>query len=118
MQERAVILVAGHYCHDTLLSNAGTTRALGGSAAYASAVLDALGEPFQTVSKVGADFLYAAQVARPPRRTAGPTTAFIDDYRGETRTGRVEALCDPIEPADLAGRFDVGIACAIAGELP
>ena len=54
------ILVAGHYCHDTLLSNAGEHHALGGSAAYASAILDALGEPCTVAAKVGEDFLYAA----------------------------------------------------------
>ena len=56
------ILVVGHYCHDTLLSNAGEHRTLGGSAAYASAVLEVLGEPYEVVSKVGPDFLYPAQV--------------------------------------------------------
>ncbi|HET7787465.1 MAG TPA: PfkB family carbohydrate kinase [Myxococcales bacterium] len=113
-----MILVAGHYCHDTLIGNAGSARALGGSAAYASAVLDALGEPHQVVAKVGADFLYAAQVSHPPAVVAGRTTAFVDDDRAAERRQWVEAAAPPIEPSDLQGRFDLGIACAVAGELP
>jgi 1D-myo-inositol 3-kinase len=113
-----VILVAGHYCHDTLIDNADSAQALGGSAAYASAILDALGEPHQVVAKVGADFLYAEQVSHKPAFAAGRTTAFVDDYRAAERRQRVEAVAPPIEPSDLQGRFDLGIACAVAGELP
>jgi len=112
------ILIAGHYCHDTLLSNEGTHRALGGSAAYGSAILEALGEPFDVAAKVGADFLYAAQVLRPARVVAGRTSSFIDDYRGGERRDHVEAVCEPLYPEDLDGAYDVGIACAITGEVP
>jgi 1D-myo-inositol 3-kinase len=111
------ILVVGHYCHDTLLSNAGEHRALGGSAAYASAVLEALNEPHEVVAKVGPDFLYSAQVQRAPRVVPGArTTSFIDDYRKGER--RVDAVCEPIWPADLHGEYAVAIACAVAGEIP
>jgi 1D-myo-inositol 3-kinase len=113
-----VILVAGHYCHDTLVGNAGETRALGGSAAYASAILDALAEPHAVIAKVGSDFRYAAQVSHAPCVVAGRTTAFVDEYRAGERRQRVEAVAPPIEPSDLAGRFELGIACAVAGELP
>src|SRR5712671_2032682 len=51
------ILVVGHYCHDTLFGNAGTHRTVGGTAAYASAILEALGESHEVVAKVGEDFL-------------------------------------------------------------
>jgi len=112
------ILVVGHYCHDTLAGNAGVHRALGGSAAYASAVLEALGEPHEVIAKVGADFLYGAEVVRKPLVVAGPTTAFVDDYRGGDRRERVEAVAASIEPEDLPTGFDIGLACAIAGELP
>lgn len=113
-----MILVAGHYCHDTLVGNAGSVQALGGSAAYASAILDALAEPHRVAAKVGADFRYAAQVSHEPSVVAGRTTAFVDDYRAERRRQRVEAAAPPIEPAELEGRFELGIACAVAGELP
>ena len=113
------ILIAGHYCHDVLVSNAGEHRALGGSAAYASAVFEALGEPYEVAAKVGADFRYLDAVAKPPRIAGARTTSFIDDYRSGERVERVEAVTEPIEPRDLpAGRFDAGIACAIAGEVP
>ncbi|HEY6908086.1 MAG TPA: PfkB family carbohydrate kinase [Myxococcales bacterium] len=113
-----MILVAGHYCHDTLVGNAGSAQALGGSAAYASAILDALGEPHRVIAKVGGDFRYAAQVSHAPVVVAGRTTAFVDDYRGGERRQRLEAAAPPIEPSELEGRFDLGIACGVAGELP
>ncbi len=112
------ILVVGHYCHDTVIGNAGVHRALGGSAAYACAILEALGEPHQVVAKVGADFLYGAEVSSKPLVVGGPTTAFVDDYRGPERRERVESVAAAIEPADLPAGFDLAIACAIAGELP
>jgi 1D-myo-inositol 3-kinase len=112
------ILVAGHYCHDTLLGNAGAQRRLGGSAAYASAILDALGEPYRVVAKVGEDFLHGEEVSRKPLVAPGRTTAFIVDYRGPERHERVEAVAAPIAPGDLQGEYEVGLACAVAGELP
>lgn len=112
------ILVAGHYCHDTLIGNAGAHRALGGSAAYAAAVLDALGETCRVVAKVGDDFLYGKEVSHPPLVVPGRTTAFVDDYRGAERRQRVEAVAPPILPEDLEGEHEVGMACAVAGELP
>jgi 1D-myo-inositol 3-kinase len=112
------ILVAGHYCHDTLLGNAGEHRALGGSAAYASAVLEALGEAYQVAAKVGADFLYFDQVYKQPQTSGPRTTSFVDDYRSGERREHVEAVCEPLLPEDLPGRHDAGIACAVAGEVP
>ena len=112
------ILVAGHYCHDTLIGNDSIHRTLGGSAAYVSAILQALGEAHAVVAKVGSDFLYAGQVGHPPIVVAGRTTAFVDDYRGPERRGRVEAVAPAIEPEDLQGSWEIGVACAIAGELP
>ena len=112
------ILVAGHYCHDTILGNGSVHRALGGTAAYAPAILDALGVPYEVVAKVGTDFLYAAAVPREPIVVPGPTTSFVGDYRGADRTERVEAVTPPIEPGDLRGEWDIGVAGAIAGEVP
>jgi len=112
------ILIAGNYCHDTLLGNSGEQRTLGGSAAYAAAILDALGEPYEVVAKVGPDFLYADRVLKRAEIVPGArTTAFVDDYRPEARRGRVEALCEPIRPEDLRGSHQIGIACGIAGEV-
>lgn len=113
------ILVAGHYCHDTLLSGNGEHRALGGSAAYASAVLEALRADYRVVAKVGADFRHAHEVLRPARVVASArTTSFIDDYRFGERRSTLTAACEPIFPADLDGSFDLGLACAVAGEVP
>jgi len=112
------ILVVGHYCHDTLFGNAGTHRTVGGTAAYASAILEALGESYEVVAKVGVDFLYAGLVSRPAIVVPGPTTSFIDDYRGAERLERVDAVTPPIEPDDLRGTWEVGLAGAVAGEVP
>jgi 1D-myo-inositol 3-kinase len=116
-----VILVAGHYCHDLLLAKGGgATRTLGGSAAYAAAIFDAFGEPFEVAAKVGGDFLYSSQVSHQPAVvSAAKTTAFVDDYRGTERRERVEAVCEPLSPGDLpAGPFAVGLAFGVAGEVP
>jgi 1D-myo-inositol 3-kinase len=112
------ILVVGHYCHDTLMRNASVHQVLGGSSAYASAILDALGEAHEVVAKVGEDFRYAHEVSRKPAVVPGRTTAFVDDYRGAVRTERVDAVAPAIEPEELRGTWDVGLACAIAGEIP
>jgi len=113
------MLIAGHYCHDTLLGNDGEHRALGGSAAYASAVLQALGEPYEVAAKVGADFVYLDQVYKKPITAGSRTTSFVDDYRSGERIERVEAVCEPLHPRDLPdGPHEVGIACAVAGETP
>lgn len=113
-----MILVAGHYCHDTILRPAGEHRALGGSAAYASAILDALHEPYEVAAKAGPDFLYAGQVTKQPRIVPGRTSAFIDDYRAGERRDSVAAVCEPLHPGDLQGSYEVGLACAITCELP
>ena len=115
-----MILIAGHYCHDVLLTADGKeTRTLGGSAAYGAAILDAFGEPYAVAAKVGADFRYAELLTHPPRIVPGRSTSFVDDYRGDERREWVEALCEPLLPADLPeGRFAVGIAFGVAGEVP
>jgi 1D-myo-inositol 3-kinase len=114
-----VILLAGHYCHDLIVGKDGRERrTLGGSVAYAAAILDAFGEPFAVAAKVGADFAYASELSHAPRVVAGPTTSFVDDYREVERRDRVEAVCEPLLAADLAeGPFDVGMALGIAGEV-
>ena len=112
------ILVVGHYCHDTLVRNASVHQVLGGSSAYASAILAALGEAHEVVAKVGDDFRYAHEVSRKPAVVPGRTTAFVDAYRGAVRTERVDAVAPAIEPEELCGTWDVGLACAIAGEIP
>lgn len=111
------ILVAGNYCHDLLLGNEGEHRALGGSSAYAASVLQAMGERFEVVAKVGRDFLYSREVLRAPWIEGPHTTSFVDDYRSGARRQRVSALGAGIRPEDLAGSHAVGLACGIAGEL-
>jgi 1D-myo-inositol 3-kinase len=112
-----VILIAGHYCHDVLIARDGSeTRTLGGSASYGSAILDGFHEPYEVAAKVGADFLYAAQVSKQPQIVAGRTTSFVDDYRSGERIERVDAVCE--ELTDLPpGPFKVGLAFGVAGEV-
>jgi 1D-myo-inositol 3-kinase len=114
------IVVAGHYCHDTLVGKEGAVhRVLGGSAAYAASMLRSLGVRFRVIAKVGEDFLYGDEVAAKPLVLAGVrTTSFVDDYTGVERIQTCHPSCDPILPGDVDGDADVAIACAIAGEVP
>jgi 1D-myo-inositol 3-kinase len=112
------VLFAGHYCHDTIFDRDGTQRTeLGGAAAYASAVLLAARVDFRVAALVGDDFRYV--VAKQPRIVAGArTTAYVEDYRGEERKGTLLAAAPALEPDDLGEtRCQVGMACAIAGEI-
>jgi 1D-myo-inositol 3-kinase len=112
------VLFAGHYCHDTIVDKDGTRRTeLGGAAAYASAVLVAAGVDFRVAANVGEDFRYL--VPRPPRVVPGArTTAFVEDYRGEERKGTLVSVAPALEPRDLGdSACQVGMACAIAGEI-
>lgn len=111
------ILVAGNYCHDTLVNASAERRTLGGSSAYASAILRWLEEPHEVVANVGGDFLYFHEVYKPPRLAGPKTTSFVCDYRGGERREHVVARCQPLAPDDLHGAFDVGLACGVAGEV-
>lgn len=121
MRKRRAVTIGliGSYCHDLILNPDGSEhRTLGGGAAYAAAVLEALSAPYEVVAKAGPDFLYAADVFRQPRIvTDARTTVFVDDYREGERRGRVEAVCAPILPGDVGGPFELAIACGIAGEV-
>jgi len=113
-------LLVGHYCHDTIVAKDGSIRlALGGASAHASAVLSPLGVDFHVVAKVGDDFRYGDLAPRPPRVIRGhPTTAFVDDYRGAERAGRVAAAAPPIDPEDLGDvPCRIGMALGIAREI-
>lgn len=114
------IVVAGHYCHDTLIGKDGAVhRVLGGSAAYAAAMLRALDARFRVIAKVGDDFLHGAEVAAAPLVASGKrTTSFVDDYRGPERVQTCRPSCEPIWPEDIDQDADVAVACAIAGEIP
>ncbi|HEX4386975.1 MAG TPA: PfkB family carbohydrate kinase [Myxococcales bacterium] len=113
-----MILIAGHYCHDVLIAPDGSsTQALGGSASYGSAILDAFGEPYEVAAKVGADFRYFEQVSRKPLVVAGKTTSFVDDYRSGERVERVSAVCEPLTVLP-PGPFKAGLAFGVAGEVP
>jgi 1D-myo-inositol 3-kinase len=138
------ILVAGNYCHDTLIQSAGSARAgaavgavsagkksvahqnaplirevLGGSAAYISAAFKALDVNQRVIAKVGRDFRYAAQVACPPLvETNSLTTHFVDDHTTGARSSILKAECAPILPSDLGhDPALIAIACGVAREI-
>ncbi|PCI39930.1 MAG: carbohydrate kinase [Elusimicrobia bacterium] len=114
----ADILVVGNYCHDTIYTRRGTHRWAGGSSLYIGAVLTSLDAEFDVVAHVGADFAYEGAVTKPARVIEGRrTTACIDDYRSGARLEKFEALCAPIRPDDLPEKIEIGLACAIAGEI-
>jgi 1D-myo-inositol 3-kinase len=109
------IVVAGNYCHDILLG-AEERGELGGSAAYASAVLRAAGVDFAVVAKVGEDFLYADRVPPALVVPGARTTSFV--YRTEERRAELQAAGPALSPEDLRDPCVVGMAVAVAGEIP
>jgi len=120
------VVVAGNYSHDTILGG-DTTRwcppsaernELGGSAAYVSAVLRAAQVDFGVVANVGDDFLYAGRV--PPARVVpgARTTSFLDDYRTGERIATLRSAAPPLRPEDLRETCTVGMAVAVAAEIP
>jgi 1D-myo-inositol 3-kinase len=117
--ETLEILIVGNHCHDTLIGGSGSHSTLGGSAAYASAILTALGARFDVVANVGEDFLYRDDLPRAPRILPGRrTTRFVHEYRASgERTSIVEARCEEIHPEDIGRAAIVGLAGAVAGEI-
>jgi len=111
------IVVAGNYSHDTLIGAAERSE-LGGSAAYISTVLRAADVDFSVVANVGDDFRYAALVP-PARVVAGArTTSFVDDYRTGERLATLRTAGPSIAPDDLREPCTIGIAAAVAAEIP
>jgi 1D-myo-inositol 3-kinase len=115
----AQVLVAGNYCHDTLIGAEGRHEVLGGSASYISAVLTALEVRYRVVSKVGTDFKYGSQLSHAPLVAEdAPTTHFVDDFTSGRRVGHLQAECAPIRPEDLGETsVDIAIACGVAREI-
>jgi len=111
------IVVAGNYCHDSLLG-AEEHGELGGSAAYASAVLRAAGVDFAVVAKVGEDFRYADRVPPALVVPGARTTSFVHDYRRGDRSAALLAAAPALAPEDLREPCAVGMAVAVAGEIP
>jgi 1D-myo-inositol 3-kinase len=111
------VVIAGHYCHDVLVSGAGERRELGGSAAYASAILSAAGVDFAVVANVGDDFLYAQRVPAPRVVPGARTTSFMDDYRGKERVQTLQAVAPPLLAEDFRDLCALGLAVPIAGEI-
>ena len=114
---RRGIVVAGNYAHDTLLG-AEQRSELGGAAAYASAVLRAAAVDFAVVAKVGNDFLYPGRVPPALVVPGARTASFVDDYRSGERIATLRAAGPPLWPEDLREPCEVGMAVAVAGEIP
>ncbi|NMO17705.1 carbohydrate kinase [Pyxidicoccus fallax] len=113
------VLVVGNYCHDLLKLGPGReTHALGGSAAYISAVLDAVGVDYAVAAVAGEDFRYADRVRHPPRILPGTrTTQFIAELGSGERVLRVSARAEPLRPEDITVDARVALACGVMGEL-
>src|SRR5258706_4526867 len=111
------VVVAGNYSHDTLVG--GEERSgLGGSSACVSAVLRAGKVVFAVVANVGDDFRYPDRV--PPARLVpgARTTSFVEDYRTGERIATLRVAAPPLQPDDLRDTCEVGMAVAVAAEIP
>ena len=123
----STVIIAGHYCHDTVyLANGTRSETLGGSVSYITSVLSALDIECSVVSKVGLDFKYSSQISHAPKVVSGTTTQYISDFTQGERIGRVGAVCDPICFSDLADltanplnsfSYEVALAVGIVGEV-
>jgi len=113
------VLVVGNYCHDLLRLGPGCeTHALGGSAAYISSVLEAMGVDHAVAAVAGEDFRYADRVRYPPRIVPGTrTTQFTAELGQAERVLRVSARAEPIRPEDITVDVRVALACGVMGEL-
>lgn len=113
------MLVVGNYCHDLLRLGPGhETQALGGSSAYISAVLDAVGVDYAVAAVAGDDFRYADRVRYPPRIIPGTrTTEFTAELGAGERVLRVSARAEPLRPEDITVDARVALACGVMGEL-
>lgn len=113
------VLVVGNYCHDLLRLGPGReTHTLGGSAAYISSVLEAMGVDHAVAAVAGEDFRYADRVRYPPRIVPGTrTTQFTAELGQAERVLRVSARAEPIRPEDITVDVRVALACGVMGEL-
>lgn len=118
-QERRDVLVVGNYCHDVLVHGPGReVHTLGGSAAYVSSVLDAVGVDYAVISVAGEDFQYASRVRFPPRIEPGTrTTRFLADFTQGERVLRLDARSAPIRPEEISETSRVALACGVMDEL-
>src|SRR5712671_5129993 len=125
------VIVAGNYSHDTLIGGDAMEwcpptallgererSELGGSAAYVSAVLRAGNVDFAVVANVGDDFRYADRVPAARVVPGARTTSFLDDYRTAERIATLRAAAPPLRPEDLRETCTVGMAVAVAAEIP
>ncbi|CAI5515936.1 unnamed protein product [Closterium sp. Naga37s-1] len=115
------VLLVGNLCHDVITLKSGkTVEAFGGSVAYISRVLDAVGVTSQSVAKFGSDFKYWDALGPncrpvvvggdeserrgsngPAGTAAAKTTEFFADFTGSDRVLTAGHVCEAIEPADL-----------------
>src|SRR5207248_10957501 len=81
-------------------------------------VLRSAGSDFSVVANVGEAFRYADRV--PPARVVpgARTTSFLDDYRTGERIATLRAAAPPLRPEDLREPCTLGMAVAVAAEIP
>ncbi|GJP50408.1 hypothetical protein CLOM_g9531 [Closterium sp. NIES-68] len=123
------VLLVGNLCHDVITLKSGkTVEALGGSVAYISRVLDAVGMSSRSVAKVGSDFKYWDALGPNCRpvlvegneserggsngggSVAAKTTEFFADFTGSDRVLTAGHVCEAIGAADLPS-FPCSCSC-------
>lgn len=110
------IVVYGHYTHDIIILDGKEERRLGGSPAYISEVLNALGIDYRIVSKVGKDFLYHNQLYQKPIISEKSTTVFYNIYSDHNRLQKSPNACEPIYPENVIPA-KVAIVTGVIGEV-
>jgi len=110
------IVVYGHYTHDVIVRGNRKAERLGGSPAYISEVLKALGVDYHVVSKVGKDFLYHDQLYMEPMIADRPTTVFYNVYSDHDRLQISPNACEPILPEDVMPA-KIAVVTGVIGEV-
>lgn len=120
------ILVVGHITIDRIVSPYLDITSLGGPPSYVGLMAKRLGAEVDAATKVGLDFpdYYLIFLSRymnllnPALSQTKPTTRFLLQLLGDSRSLRLIARCEDIEERQIIGRnYDVCVLDPVAGEV-
>lgn len=117
MSKTFEVLLVGNPTHDVIIKGGKEYQKLGGSVSYISNILAALSIRFGVVSKVGNDFLYNSEIPFNPIVTNGPSTCFVNSYKGKERAQRVKSVGEKIGPGDIKSGARIAIVSGVIGEF-
>ena len=120
------VLVAGHVTIDRIISSNIDLTSVGGPPSYVGIMARRLGAQVDAATKVGLDFpeSYTLFLSRyinllsPTLSYTKPTTRFLLQQQGGSRTLKLIARCEDIEERQIISRnYDVCVLNPVAGEV-